>query len=74
MTERTLDTIATEVGGIASTLFALSLSFDPVDGSGVQPHVIQSSLIGLSAYCERLQEELDEAHMRLEVKPTIQTA
>lgn len=72
--EKTLDLIAIEIGGIANTLFALSVSFDPVDGSGVKGQVIQSSLIAMSAYCERLQEELDAAHMRLEVKPLNQTA
>lgn len=71
--EKTLDLIATEIGGIGNTLFALSMSFDPIDGSGVNAQVIQSSIFAMSAYCERLQAELDAAHMRLEVKPLNQT-
>lgn len=70
MEQKDLAAISTEIGGIGNALFALGMSFDPVDGSGVTAQVIQSNLFAMASYCERLQEELETAHMKLEVKPT----
>lgn len=72
--KRDLDTIATEIGGIGETLSILCQAVDPCNKSGIQPGVIAMSLFALAEYCSRLQEELDDAHMRLEVKPLNQTA
>lgn len=72
--KRDLAIIATEIGGIGETLSILCQAVDPCNESGIQPGVIAMSLFSLAEYCSRLQEELDDAHDRLEVKPLNQTA
>ena len=74
MENRDLGTIATELGGIGNTLHILCAAIDPKDGTGTPTASFQMSLFALAEYCSRLQEELDDAHMRLEVKPLNQTA
>ncbi len=71
MEKRDLATIATELGGIGNTLHILCEAIDPKDGTGTPTASFQMSLFALAEYCERIQEELDELHMQLEVKPTI---
>ncbi len=71
MENRDLATIATEIGGIGSTLHILCAAIDPKDGTGTPPATMQTSLYALAEHCERIQEELDKLHMQLEVKPTI---
>ena len=71
MTDRTLDIIATEVGGIAHTLYILSTALDPHEGFEHHPEAYTMSLFSLASHLERIQTELDDAHMRLEVKPEV---
>ena len=72
MTERTLDDIATEIGGIAKTLSIICAAVDPNTEFDAQPTpaAYSMSLFALAQHLERIQEELDDAHMKLEVKPT----
>ena len=74
--KRDLDTIATEIGGIGETLAIISAALDPNTEFDAKPMpgVYAMSLFALAEYYSRLQEELDDAHMRLEVKPLNQTA
>ena len=69
MEQRTLDTIATEVKGISSTLTIIGISLDPDEGGRINPEVYQTSLFALSEHLDRIQTELEAAHMRLEVRP-----
>ncbi len=71
MTKRTLDDIATEIGGIAHTLTIISTALDPHSPIEYHPEAYTMSLFSLARYLERIQAELDDAHMKLEVKPTI---
>lgn len=73
MTERTLDTIATEIGGIGETLNLISAALDPNTEFDAKPSsaVYSMSLWAIAQHLERIQDELDDAHMKLEVKPTI---
>lgn len=74
--KRDLDTIATEIGGIGETLAIISAALDPNTEFDAKPMpgVYAMSLFSLAEYCSRLQEELEAAHMKLEVKPLNQTA
>ena len=69
--ERTLDITATEIGGIAHTLYILSTALDPSEPLEHLPEAFNMSLFSLAQHLERIQVELDEAHMKLEVKPAI---
>ena len=71
--KRDLDTIATEIGGIGKTLAIISAALDPNTEFDAKPMpgVYAMSLFALAEHCERIQEQLDELHMQLEVKPTI---
>lgn len=73
MENRDLATIATEIGGIGETLAIISAALDPNTEFDAKPSpgVYAMSLFALAGHCERIQEELDELHMQLEVKPTI---
>ena len=71
MNERTLDDLAAEIGGIAHTLYIISTALDPHEPIEHIPEAYTMSLFSLARYLERMQAELDDAHMRLEVKPTI---
>lgn len=71
--KRDLDTIATEIGGIGETLAIISAALDPNTEFDAKPMpgVYAMSLFALAEHCERIQEQLDELHIQLEVKPTI---
>lgn len=73
MTERTLDDIATEIGGIGETLHLISAALDPNTEFDAKPSpaVYSMSLFSLAQFLDRIQAELYEAHMKLEVNPTI---
>ena len=71
MKEKTLDILATELGGIAHMLYILSTALDPHEEFEHHPEAYCMSLFALAEYCERIQTELDEAHMKLEVRPTL---
>lgn len=73
MEKRDLATIATEIGGISNTLHILCAALDPNTEFDAKPSpgVYAMSLFAIAEHCERIQEELDELHMQLEVKPTI---
>ncbi len=48
--KRTLDLIATEIGGIGETLSILSAAVDPCNETGVNPGAIAMSLFALAEY------------------------
>lgn len=67
-----LATIATEIGGIAKTLSILSAALDPNSefDAAPKPEAYSTSLYTIALHLERIENELDDAHMRLEVKPS----